>query len=94
VARELCDKAGLSCQTVLGGHTKQLLEHPVVESVDVVVATLGVMSKLTTHRQYFVRDCKHLVLDEADTLLDDSFNEKLLHFLRRFPVNYFTSFYY
>jgi superfamily II DNA/RNA helicase len=29
----------------------------------------------------------HVVLDEADTLLDDSFNEKLCHFLRRFKVS-------
>jgi superfamily II DNA/RNA helicase len=29
----------------------------------------------------------HVVLDEADTLLDDSFNEKLCHFLRKFQVS-------
>jgi Superfamily II DNA and RNA helicases len=29
----------------------------------------------------------HVVLDEADTLLDDSFNEKLCHFLRKFKVS-------
>ena len=33
-----------------------------------------------------MRDVHHVVLDEADTLLDDSFNEKLCHFLKRFPV--------
>jgi superfamily II DNA/RNA helicase len=29
----------------------------------------------------------HVVLDEADTLLDDSFNEKLCHFLKKFKVS-------
>lgn len=28
----------------------------------------------------------HVVYDEADTLLDDSFNEVLRHFMRRLPV--------
>jgi superfamily II DNA/RNA helicase len=34
-----------------------------------------------------MKDVHHVVLDEADTLLDDSFNEKLCHFLRRFRVS-------
>jgi superfamily II DNA/RNA helicase len=33
----------------------------------------------------------HVVLDEADTLLDDSFNEKLCHFLRHFKVSILES---
>jgi superfamily II DNA/RNA helicase len=34
-----------------------------------------------------MRHVNHVVLDEADTLLDDSFNEKLCHFLRKFQVS-------
>lgn len=34
-----------------------------------------------------MKNVHHVVLDEADTLLDDSFSEKLCHFLRRFQVN-------
>lgn len=30
---------------------------------------------------------QHVVLDEADTLMDDSFNEKLAYFLKRFPFH-------
>jgi len=33
-----------------------------------------------------MRHVRHLVLDEADTLMDDSFNELVTHFLRRFNV--------
>jgi superfamily II DNA/RNA helicase len=34
-----------------------------------------------------MKSVHHVVLDEADTLLDDSFNEKLCHFLRHFHVS-------
>lgn len=30
---------------------------------------------------------RHIVLDEADTLLDDSFNEQLKYFLSKFAVS-------
>jgi len=36
---------------------------------------------------YKMSHVHHVVLDEADTLLDDSFNEKICHFLRKFQVS-------
>lgn len=33
-----------------------------------------------------MRYVRHVVLDEADTLMDDSFNELMTHFLSRFQV--------
>lgn len=33
-----------------------------------------------------MRNVRHVVLDEADTLMDDSFNELMSHFLSRFKV--------
>lgn len=33
-----------------------------------------------------MRHVRHIVLDEADTLMDDSFNEQMIHFLSRFQV--------
>jgi len=33
-----------------------------------------------------MRYVRHIVLDEADTLMDDSFNELMTHFLSRFKV--------
>lgn len=35
---------------------------------------------------YSMRHVRHVVLDEADTLLDDSFNELVTKFLSRFHV--------
>lgn len=30
---------------------------------------------------------RHIVLDEADTLFDDSFNELISRYLKKFPVS-------
>lgn len=65
-----------------------MILNPVFEHLDIVVASLGAISKLSTHNQYQLRSCKHLVFDEADTLFDDSFSEKSIHFMKRFPVNF------
>lgn len=35
---------------------------------------------------YSMRYVRHIVLDEADTLMDDSFNEQMTKFLSRFHV--------
>jgi len=56
------------------------------EEVDLLFASFGAMSKMSTTGLYNLRHVQCLVLDEADTLLDDSFSGKLLHFLRKFPL--------
>lgn len=60
---------------------------PDFANVDILVGTMGATSKLATTGVYRMNQCEHVVLDEADTLLDDSFNPKLTHFLKRFPVS-------
>lgn len=83
----VAERMGLRVQTVVGGHTKRLLLQPSFEDVDVLVGSLGAVSKLVTHGIYRMGRVRTVVLDEADTLLDDSFNEKLAYFLRRFPFH-------
>lgn len=86
VARRLCTDMDVRVKTILGGNTKQLMIHPDFDDVDVVVASVGALSKLVTTGIYRMDHVRHVILDEADTLLDDSFSDKLVHFLKRFPV--------
>jgi len=74
----------LNVKVITGGHTKRMIVNPVFEENDILIATIGALSKLTTTGIYSMRHVRHLVLDEADTLMDDSFNELVTHFLRRF----------
>ncbi|EDW03451.1 probable ATP-dependent RNA helicase DDX28 [Drosophila grimshawi] len=87
VATKLCVGTDLKVKALLGGNTKQLMLNPQFEEVDILVATLGAISKLVTTGIYHMDQVRHVVLDEADTLLDDSFTDKLTYFLRRFPFH-------
>eukprot|EP00099_Drosophila_melanogaster_P017635 NP_608544.1 DEAD box protein 21E2 [Drosophila melanogaster] len=87
VTEKLTQGTNLKVQSLLGGNTKQLMMNPQFEEVDILVATLGALSKLVTTGIYRMEQVRHLVLDEADTLLDDTFTDKLSYFLRRFPFH-------
>lgn len=87
VIEKLSQNLNIRVKTILGGNTKQLMLNPDFEDVDIVVASVGALSKLVTTGIYRMDHVRHVVLDEADTLLDDSFSDKLVHFLKRFPVS-------
>ncbi|XP_011186769.1 probable ATP-dependent RNA helicase DDX28 [Zeugodacus cucurbitae] len=87
VAEKLCQQTDVQIKTILGGNTKRLMVNPEFADVDVIVATVGALSKLVTTGIYRMEEVRHVVLDEADTLLDDSFSDKLGYFLRRFPFH-------
>lgn len=97
-SRELAEQVGEVCvdmthgldlktKVLIGGHTKQKMTNPEIEEIDVLVASIGALSKLITTEIYRMHEVRHVVLDEADTLLDDSFSYKLQYILKRFPVN-------
>jgi len=56
------------------------------DMMDILVATPSVVSKLTSVKLLDMRNVRHAVLDEADTLLDDSFNDYIKKFLGKLPV--------
>ncbi|XP_017470764.1 PREDICTED: probable ATP-dependent RNA helicase DDX28 isoform X3 [Rhagoletis zephyria] len=87
VAENLCHQTDLKVKTIFGGNTKRLMVDPEFCDVDILVATIGALSKLVTTGIYRMEEVRHVVLDEADTLLDDSFSDKLSYFLRRFPFH-------
>ncbi|XP_047001920.1 probable ATP-dependent RNA helicase DDX28 [Schistocerca americana] len=84
VANQFKEPLGILSKVIVGGRTKKQMLNPDVREVDLLIATIGALSKLTTTGVYKMNDVCHVVLDEADTLLDDSFNEKVCHLLKRF----------
>jgi len=86
-AQDLTDGLGINVKVVTGGNTKQKMLYPTFEDIDILVGSIGAVSKLTTTAIYRMSEVGHVVLDEADTLLDDGFSEKLTYFLRRFPFH-------
>ena len=60
------------------------MTNPSTKELDILVSTISIVSTLSALELYDMSRVAHIVLDEADTLLDDSFNDDVLRFLRRF----------
>ncbi|XP_037296916.1 probable ATP-dependent RNA helicase DDX28 [Manduca sexta] len=88
VAENLAQTLNLNVTTLIGGKTKQKMINPPIEYCDVLVTTLGAYSKLVTTGIYKIQNVHHMVLDEADTLLDDSFINKVSNLLKKFSIQY------
>lgn len=86
VAEKLCQNLNIKVSVLTGGSTKRKMMNPVMEVTDILVGSIGSVSKLVTTKIYDMSRVQHVVLDEADTMLDDSFNSLLWHFLKKFPV--------
>lgn len=86
VARNVCHDLDISVEVLLGGSTKRKMLYPTLKEVDILVGSVGVVSKLTTTNIYRMNNVRNVVLDEFDTLLDDSFLDQLSYYLKRFPV--------
>lgn len=86
VAQNIAQHLNLNVTTLVGGRTKQKMLNPPIEYCDLLVTTLGAYSKLVTTGIFKVNNVHHVVLDEADTLLDDSFIDKLANLLKKFAV--------
>ncbi|KAH0566853.1 probable ATP-dependent RNA helicase DDX28 [Cotesia glomerata] len=87
-AKKLAMGLDISVKAISGGKTKRMMRNPSVKDVDILVGTVGVVSKLTTARLYKLDYVRHVVLDEAHALFDETFDDKLGYFLRRIKFGY------
>ncbi|CAH2077065.1 unnamed protein product, partial [Iphiclides podalirius] len=88
VAQSIAQNININVTTLVGGKTKRKMLDPPVEYSDILVTTLGAYSKLVTTGIFKIHNVHHMVLDEADTLLDDSFIGKLSNLLKKFSIHY------
>lgn len=84
---KLSKHLGIQTKMITGGQTKEKMLNPSVEHVDVIVASFGVISKLNTVGIYDFTFVRFVVLDEADALFHEKFEEKLKVFMRRLSVS-------
>ncbi|XP_013175941.1 PREDICTED: probable ATP-dependent RNA helicase DDX28 [Papilio xuthus] len=88
VAENIAQSFNINVTTLIGGKTKQKILNPPIEYSDILITTLGAYSKLVTTGILKVHNVHHVVLDEADTLLDDSFIGKVENLLKKFGIQY------
>ncbi|KAL0831579.1 hypothetical protein ABMA28_002364 [Loxostege sticticalis] len=88
VAQNIAQSLNLNVTTLVGGKTKQKMLNPPIEYCDLLVTTLGAYSKLVTTGIFKLNNVHHVVLDEADSLLDDSFIGKVSNLMKKFSIRY------
>ncbi|XP_068632719.1 probable ATP-dependent RNA helicase DDX28 [Battus philenor] len=88
VAESIAHSLNINVSTLIGGHTKRKMLNPPIEYTDVLVTTVGAYSKLVTTGILKIHNVHHVVLDEADSLLDDTFVGKVGHLLKKFGIHY------
>lgn len=90
VCEQLCADTGLQSKVIIGGHMKSFIRNATMDNVDILIGSIGGLSKVITNNVYNMNAVRHVVLDEADTLLDESFVGQLRYILKRFPVKKFN----
>ncbi|XP_012253457.2 probable ATP-dependent RNA helicase DDX28 [Athalia rosae] len=88
VAKKIAADTGIKIRVVIGGKTKQLMINPLVDDIDLLIGSFGAVSKLTNSGVYDMTFVRHVVLDEADTLFDESFVAQLRHFLKKIRFSF------
>lgn len=76
---------GLRLMAVYGGEGFHRQEKALREGVDIVIGTPGRLLDFMRRRVLDVREVNHLVIDEADRLMDLGFWDELRNILRRLP---------
>ncbi|XP_073406892.1 probable ATP-dependent RNA helicase DDX28 [Dendrobates tinctorius] len=87
VAKSLCAQLSLTVRFVGGGRGRQAVEQPLrCEALDILVATPGALSKALKRDLVTLAALYFVVLDEADTLFDDTFCELIEGILMRTQI--------
>lgn len=77
IASALASSANLTVKAIIGGHLKKSMLDPEFSKIDILVGTPGAIGKLSTVGIYKLHNVQYTVLDECDTLFDDSFQDRL-----------------
>lgn len=83
VTSALCKNTDLKVKVVVGGKTKKFMLNPSFSEVDVLIGTPGAIGKLSSIGIFKLNQVQYTVLDESDTLLDDSFFDRIESILKR-----------
>jgi len=84
VASQICSHLGLEVKLALGGSIQSKITNSRKSPVDIVVGSFGGLYKMFKQRHYSRKFVIDIVLDEIDTLVDDTFKDSVLDFLRKF----------
>ncbi|XP_014212030.1 probable ATP-dependent RNA helicase DDX28 [Copidosoma floridanum] len=74
VARQLTKDLDINIVKFAYGNAKRVSYNPPIREVDIIISTVGIMSNMASIHSFDLDYVRHVILDEADTLLDKSFS--------------------
>ncbi len=84
VTQTMAQALNINVHYVCGSDMKRKMDQTRPEDVDVVIGSFGGVAKLFRYGTYSYSFVRFLVLDEADSLLDDTFNSYTIPFMGNF----------
>ncbi|XP_071486450.1 probable ATP-dependent RNA helicase DDX28 [Diadema antillarum] len=85
-AQVLGKSAGLTVQFLDAGKSLKIMRNRLSSPTDIVISTPGPILSALRQEILGLRHVSHVVVDEADTMLDDSFVEQTLRILKKVNV--------
>lgn len=82
VAKSLCHTAKFRAVGLIGGVKRKFVRDALQMPVDVVIATPDSLLRYRREERILLTDLRHLVIDEADTLFDESFESAITSILK------------
>ena len=83
VAESICNELDIKVKLVTGSSVDKKIEFSKRERVDLLVGSAGGMSKMFAGKLYFADHIETIILDEIDTLVDDTFKGVTMHLLAK-----------
>lgn len=71
---------------LIGGIKRRYVKDALEKPVDVAIATPDALLKFKHEERILLSDLSHLVIDEADTLFDESFDETIMNILKSIKI--------
>lgn len=84
-ARKFLDPVGLKCLAVVGGHAIAEQAFNLRNGAEIIIATPGRLRDCIDQHIIVLNQCKYVVLDEADRMIDMNFEEDLTYILDTVP---------
>ncbi|XP_070576786.1 probable ATP-dependent RNA helicase DDX28 [Ptychodera flava] len=86
VARRLCNCVDLSANIIEGGRRIKTLQNTTVTPTDILIATPSALLRCLISGWIHLTNIRHVVIDEIDTMLDDSFKKIVVNIVKRIPI--------
>jgi ATP-dependent RNA helicase DDX23/PRP28 len=85
-AKKFATPLGLTCVSIVGGHSIEEQTHNLRNGAEIIIATPGRLVDCIERRVLVLGQCCYIIMDEADRMIDLGFEESVNKILDALPV--------